>query len=170
MIKFEPFLYNILESRKKRWIVIGLVLAALMGSVMMIPTKMVLAKMLPGKSANTFSIYIDTATNASIKETREVAECVVHMLEKEPEVTDMEIFLGQGAPLDYAGLVKGSAFKRFQNQAEVVVNLTDKHYRDEPSFKMVHRIRPSIPSPCCRACQPDIGQNRRTGRCGCNAR
>ena len=148
MIKFEPFLYNILESRKKRWIVIGLVLAALMGSIMMIPTKLVLAKMLPGKSANTFSIYIDTATNASIKETRDVAECVVHELEKEPEVTDMEIFLGQGAPLDYAGLVKGSAFKRFQNQAEVVVNLTDKHHRDEPSFKMVHRIRPSIQKAC----------------------
>ncbi|MCF6207715.1 MAG: efflux RND transporter permease subunit [Sulfurovum sp.] len=147
-MKFENFLFDILESRKKRWIVIGLVLAALMGSVMMIPTKLVLAKMLPGKSANTFTIYIDTATNASIKETRQVAECVVHELEKEPAVTDMEIFLGQGAPLDYAGLVKGSAFKRMQNQAEVVVNLTDKHHRDEPSFKMVHRIRPTIQKRC----------------------
>jgi len=147
-MKFEKFLFDILESRKKRWIVIGLVLAALMGSVMMIPTKLVLAKMLPGKSANTFTIYIDTATNASIKETREVAECVVHELEKESAVTDMEIFLGQGAPLDYAGLVKGSAFKRLQNQAEIVVNLTDKHHRDEPSFKMVHRIRPLIQKAC----------------------
>ncbi len=147
-MKFENFLFEILESRKKRWIVIGLVLAALMGSMMMIPTKLVLAKMLPGKSANTFTIYIDTATNASINETRQVAECVVHELEKEPAVTDMEIFLGQGAPLDYAGLVKGSAFKRMQNQAEVVVNLTDKHHRDEPSFKMVHRIRPTIQKRC----------------------
>jgi len=147
-MKFETFLFDILESRKKRWIVIGLVLAALMGSVMMIPTKLVLAKMLPGKSANTFTVYIDTATNASIKETRSVAECVVHELEKESAVTDMEIFLGQGAPLDYAGLVKGSAFKRLQNQAEIVVNLTDKHHRDEPSFKMVHRIRPQIQKVC----------------------
>lgn len=147
-MKFEAFLHRILESRRNKWIVIGLVLLTLMGSVMMIPTKLVLAKMLPGKSANTFSIYIDTATNASIKETRRVAECVVQELEKEPEVTDMETFLGQGAPLDYAGLVKGSAFKRFQNQAEIVVNLTDKKYRDEPSFMMVHRIRPRIQHAC----------------------
>ena len=147
-MKFEKFLYSILESRRKKWIVIGLILLALMGSVMMIPTKLVLAKMLPGKSANTFSIYIDTATNASVKETKEVAQCVVHTLEKEQEVTDMELFLGQGAPLDYAGLVKGSAFKRMQNQAEIVVNLTDKHHRDEPSFKMVHRIRPVIQKAC----------------------
>ncbi len=147
-MKFEQFLLRILESKRNRWIVIGLVLLALMGSVMMIPTKLVLAKMLPGKSANTFSIYIDTATNASIKEIREVAQCVVQELKKEPEVTDMETFLGQGAPLDYAGLVKGSAFKRFQNQAEIVVNLTDKKYRDEPSFMMVHRIRPRIQRTC----------------------
>lgn len=115
---------------------------------MMIPTKLVLAKMLPGKSANTMTVYIDTATNASIKETRQVAQCVVSELEKEPEVTDMEVFLGQGAPLDYAGLVKGSAFKRFRSQAEVVVNLTDKHKRDEPSFMMVHRLRPVIQKTC----------------------
>ncbi len=148
MMKFEDRLYRIITSRRNRWIVIGLVLASLMGSIMMIPTKLVRAKMLPGKSANTFTIYIDTKTNASIKETKQVAECVVREMEKESEITDMEVFLGQGAPLDYAGLVKGSAFKRLQNQAEIVVNLTDKHNRDEPSYKMVHRVRPRIQKAC----------------------
>ncbi len=148
MGKFERFLYGILQSRKKKWIVIGLVLLFLMGAVAMIPTQLVLAKMLPGKSANTFTVYIDAPTNASIHETQQVAQCVVNELQKEPEVTDMEVFLGQGAPLDYAGLVKGSAFKRMQNQAEIVVNLTDKHHRNEPSFMMVHRIRPVIQKTC----------------------
>ncbi len=150
MGKFERFLLSILQSRRKKWIVIALVLLSLMGAVAMIPTKLVLAKMLPGKSANTFSIYIDTPTGSSIHETRDVAQCVVAQLQQEPEVTDMEVFLGQGAPLDYAGLVKGSAFKRFQNQAEIVVNLTDKNHRDEPSYMMVHRIRPTIQ----KACEP----------------
>jgi multidrug efflux pump subunit AcrB len=67
---------------------------------------------------------------------------------KEKEVTDMEVFLGQGAPLDYAGLVKGSAMKALKNQAEIVINMTDKHHRDEPSFMMVHRIRPEINKAC----------------------
>ncbi len=150
MGKFERFLLSILQSRKKKWIVIALVMLSLMGAVAMIPTKLVLAKMLPGKSANTFSIYIDTPTGSSIHETRDVAQCVVAQLQQEPEVTDMEVFLGQGAPLDYAGLVKGSAFKRFQNQAEIVVNLTDKNHREEPSYMMVHRIRPTIQ----KACEP----------------
>ena len=81
-MRFEHFLYRILDSRRNRWIVIDLVLLALMGSVMMIPTKLVLAKMLPGKSANTMTVYIDTATNASIKETRQVAQCIVSELGK----------------------------------------------------------------------------------------
>ncbi len=144
----EALLYKILNSKKKKRMVILIVLAALMGSVMMLPTKLVLAKMLPGKSANTFSIYIDTATNSSIKETEKVAECIVHELQQESGVTDMEVFLGQGAPLDYAGLVKGSGMKRLQNQAEIVVNLTDKHHRAEPSYMMVHRIRPHIQQAC----------------------
>ena len=84
-----------------------LVLIAMGASVMMIPSKMVLARMLPGKSANTFTIYVDTATNASVKETKSVTSCIVNYMTKEKEVTDMEVFLGQGAPLDYAGLVKG---------------------------------------------------------------
>jgi len=144
----ENFVYMILSKKRNKWIVIMIVLIAMMASVMLIPTNLVLARMLPGKSANTFTIYVDTATNASVKETQSVTSCIVNTLTKEKEVTDMEIFLGQGAPLDYAGLVKGSALKSLKNQAEIVINLTDKHARDETSFMMVHRIRPLINKAC----------------------
>ena len=69
-------------------------------------------------------------------------------MKKEEAVKNIEIYLAQGAPLDYAGLVKGSALKRMKNQAEMVINLSDKHSRDETSYKMVHRIRPLIQKTC----------------------
>ncbi len=144
----EELIYSILGSAKKKRKVIFYIALAFVFAVMMIPTKMVLAKMLPGKSANTFSIYIDTATNSSIEETQKVTNCILQEFKKEPEIHDMEVFLAQGAPLDYAGLVKGSALKRMKNQAEIVVNLSDKHHRDEPSYMMVHRIRPLIQKTC----------------------
>jgi len=144
----EKFVYAIINSPRNKWIVTAIVLLSMAGAVMMIPSKLVLARMLPGKSANTFTIYVDTATNASIKETKSVTTCIVDYLKHEKEVTDMEVFLAQGAPLDYAGLVKGSAFKALKNQAEIVINLTDKHERDEPSYMMVHRIRPEINKAC----------------------
>ena len=144
----EKLIYKILDSRFKRRLVIALVLLSLMASVMMIPTKLVLAKMLPGKSANTFTIYIDTPSNSSIKQTKEVTQCVVDILKHEEEVKNMEVYLGQGAPLDYAGLVKGSALKGLKSQAEIVINLSDKHEREEASYMMVHRMRPYIQANC----------------------
>ena len=144
----ESFVYKIISSKRNKWIVTFIVLLSMVGAVMMIPSKMVLARMLPGKSANTFTVYVDTSTNASIKETKTVTTCIVNTLKKEQEITDMEVYLGQGAPLDYAGLVKGAALKSLKNQAEIVINLTDKHGRDEPSFMMVHRIRPVINKAC----------------------
>ena len=144
----EELVYKIVTSKKNRRRVGLIVLFSLILAVGMIPTKIVLAKMLPGKSANTFSIYVDTATNSTVKQTKEVVTCVVDEMKHEENVKNMEMFIGQGAPLDYAGLVKGSAFKSLKNQAEIVVNLIDKHERDEPSYMMVHRLRPIIKKKC----------------------
>ena len=144
----EKFVYMILSSKRNKLIVILLVILAMAGAVMMIPSGLVLVRMLPGKTANTFTVYVDTATNASIVETKRVTTCIVDALKKEKEITDMEVFLGQGAPLDYAGLVKGSALKSLKSQAEIVINLTDKHTRAETSYMMVHRMRPYINEAC----------------------
>jgi multidrug efflux pump subunit AcrB len=145
---FEKFIFNILKSRSKKLLVVVLTLLALGGSIMMIPSKLVLAKMLPGKSANTFSIYVDTPNGSSIKQTKIVTECVSKILQKENEIINFEIFLAEGAPLDYAGLVKGSGMKQGENLSEIVVNLTDKHSREEKSFTMVQRLRPVFNKEC----------------------
>lgn len=148
MKNLESFIYAILDSKAKKKLVILLTAAAFFLSLLMFPTKLVLAKMLPGKSDNTFSIYIDTPTGSSIEQTKEVSSCVIDFLKKENEVMNIELFLGQGIPLDYAGLVKGASMKRTENVSEISVNLTDKHHRVEPSFLMVQRLRPEVKKAC----------------------
>ena len=144
----EKIIYAILDKTWRRRAVIIITLLLLGASFMMIPTKLVMAKMLPGKSANTFTIYVDTPTNSSIAQTAQVTECVENLLIKEKSVVDLETYLGQGAPLDYAGLVKGSDFKRMKYQSEIVVNLTHKNDRKEASYMLIHRIRPLIQREC----------------------
>ena len=144
----EEYIYKIASSKKEQRKIGFIVLGLLILAVGMIPTKIVLAKMLPGKSANTFSIYVDTATNSTVQQTQDVVSCVTDVFKREKEVENMEMFLGQGAPLDYAGLVKGSAFKSLKNQAEIVINLSDKHHRDEASYMMVHRLRSKVKNRC----------------------
>jgi len=149
MGSFGKFVYWILDSKFRKFIVILLTVVAFAGSVMMLgPVKLVKAKMLPGKSDNTYSVYIDTPTGSSKEQTMQVAQCVMEELKSEPEVMNMELFLGEGIPLDYAGLVKGAGMKNSENVAELAVNLTDKHHREEPSFLMVQRLRPILKQKC----------------------
>jgi len=148
MKSLEKFIYAILESRFKKKLVIFLTAGAFFLSLLMFPTKMVLAKMLPGKSANTFSVYVDTPKGSSIEQTKEVSDCVIDVLKEEEEVMNIELFLAQGIPLDYAGLVKGASMKHTENVSEIAVNLTDKHHREEASFLMVQRLRPLIQEKC----------------------
>ena len=148
MGKLEGFIYSILDKKSNKTLVIVLTILAFFGSLMMFPTQLVLAKMLPGKSDNTFSVYVDTPTGSSIEQTKSMSYCVIDHLKKEKEVKNIELFLGQGIPLDYAGLVKGAAMKSTENVSEISVNLTDKHHRDEPSFLMVQRLRPVIKEAC----------------------
>jgi len=146
--KFENKLLDILVDKSKKRLVLLATLLGFILSVIMIPSELVLAKMLPGKNSDTFNIYIDLPSGSSISQTTQVSQCVVNLLHKEKEVLDIEVFLGMGSPLDFAGLIKGSHFKNSENLAEVVLNLSAKHYRDEPSYMMVQRLRPLITKTC----------------------
>ena len=148
--KFEQaVLAGIQSSSQRKFILLGTVLALIL-SVMMIPTEIVLAKMLPGKNNDTYNVYVKLPEGSSIEQTNNVTNCVASILQKEKEIVNLEVFLGMGSPLDFAGLIKGSQFKNSENVAEIVVNLTKKHEREEPSYMMVQRLRPVV----LKACQP----------------
>ncbi len=146
--KFENTLLTVLQSASKKKLILWLTLGGFIASVAMIPTELVMAKMLPGKNNDTYSVYVDLPTASSIEQTQQVTQCVVDILQKEPQALDMEVFLGSGSPLDFAGLIKGSHFKNSENVAEIVINLTKKHDRSEPSYMMVQRLRPIIQKQC----------------------
>ncbi len=152
MHRFEERMYVLLSHKKQKTMVLFMTALAFVLAIMMFPSKIVLAKMLPNKSTNTFSIYIDLPNGSSVLETQHVNGCVLSWLQKEKEIHTIEVFNGMGAPLDYAGLVKGSGFKQGEHLSEIVVNLVHKH--TEKSYEMVHRLRPLIQ----RSCEPLVAQ------------
>ena len=147
--KFENIVLSLIEnSTKRKLVLVGTLVAFILSVLMIAPSKMVLAKMLPGKNNDTFSIYTSLSNGSSIEKTKQVTDCVVGFLQKEKEILDIEVFLGMGAPLDFAGLIKGSNMKNSENEAEIVINLSKKHDRSEPSYFMVQRLRPLITQEC----------------------
>jgi len=146
--KLENMIYGILQSKTKRVMVLLITLVLFLLTIYMIPLEIVKAKMLPSKDSDTFSIYVDLTEGSSIKQTKEVTSCIAKSLQKEQSVTSISVFLGEGLPLDFAGMVKGSALKSGENIAEIMVNIKRANLRDEQSYNLIHRIRPDIQSKC----------------------
>ena len=144
----EKLIHGILERRYLKYLIYLITLVMFLGSVYMFPTRMVDAKMLPGKDSNSFSMYIDLPKGASYSQTREVTDCIVPLLQKEEVVLSSSVFFGEGMPLDFAGMVKGDALRNGQNQADIMVNIEKEEERKEKSYDLVQKLRPEIQKKC----------------------
>ncbi len=132
------------EFRYKRYIFMFIVIIAFFGSLALPMLQIVEFKMLPGANKNTFNITIDLPTASSIQSTKKVTTCVESKLQEESIIKDFESFIGIGGVIDFNGLLRGSSLKKGENLAEIRVNLTDFHKRDESSIDFVSRIRDDI--------------------------
>ena len=147
-MKLEKFIYSILESKSKSYLVYLITFILFTLSILTFPTKLIKAKMLPSKDSSTFSIYVDLQDGSSIKQTKEVTRCIVKVLQNNDNITDVSVFLGEGQALDFAALVKQSALKSKQSQAEMIINLKKPTNRDITSYNLISLLRPSVQETC----------------------
>ena len=122
-MKLEKLIYSILESSKKSNFVYLIILILFILSIVTFPTQIIKAKMLPSKDSDTFSIYVDLKDGSSIKQTKRSYKCIASNLQKNENVTNISVFLKEGQPLDFAALVKQSALKDKESQAEMMINI-----------------------------------------------
>ncbi len=147
-MKLEKFIYDILENRFKSLMVYVITLVLFILSVATFPTEIVKAKMLPGKDSDSFSVYVDLKDGSSLKQTKEVTSCISDILIKKDLVENVSVFLAEGQPLDFAALVKQSALKDKQSQAEIMVNIKKAYDRDIRSYNFVSSIRDELQNSC----------------------
>lgn len=143
-MKLEKFIYNIIESPSKSMLVYLITLALFALSIATFPTEIIKAKMLPSKDSDTFSVYVDLKDGSSTKQTKEVTSCISEKLISKEIVTNVSIFIGEGQPLDFAALVKQSALKDKESQAEIMVNIKKAHNRDIQSYNFVSEVRDEL--------------------------
>ena len=147
-MKLEKFIYSILQSKSKSYLVYLITFILFTLSILTFPTKLIKAKMLPSKDSNTFSIYVDLQDGSSIKQTKEVTRCIVKVLQNNDNITNVSVFLGEGQALDFAALVKQSALKSKQSQAEMIINLKQAKNRDITSYNLISSLRPKVQKTC----------------------
>ncbi len=147
-MKLEKFIYSILENPSKSLMIYLITLVLFILSVLTFPTEITKAKMLPSKDSDTFSVYVDLKDGSSTSQTKEVTSCISEMLINKELVTDISVFIAEGQPLDFAALVKQSALKDKQSQAEIMVNIKKASQRDIQSYNFVSEIREELQKRC----------------------
>ena len=144
----ELFVYKLLHSPLKKAITLLLMFIVLVSSVMLVTSEIVKVKLLPKPLADNFTIYVDLPEGKSVYETKEVTSCILKHLKNEEIITDMSVFYGESAPVDFSAMLKGRLFDSGENIANILVNLKREQEREETSILAVHRLRKVIEDGC----------------------
>ncbi len=136
----QPFL----NSRTKRWVMLGVTMLLLIGSVAMFFTKTVAVKMLPFDNKNEIQVVIDMPEGTTLEKTAAVAKDIAQYLTTIPEVVNYQNYVGFSAPITFNGLVRHYDLRGGSNMADIQVNLLHKESRDLQSHEVAKKIRPAI--------------------------
>ncbi len=133
-----------LNSAAKRWIMLGITVFLLLGSVLMFFTKSVTVKMLPFDNKNEFQVVIDMPEGTTLERTAVVAKEVSQYLSTIPEVVDYQNYIGTSAPITFNGLVRHYDMRGGSNMADIQVNLLHKGDRDLQSHDIAKIVRKKV--------------------------
>ncbi len=144
----ESCVHRLLQSGTKKKLALVVMLLALASSVWLVTSELVKVKLLPNQFSDQFTIYVDLPEGSSVYETKEVTGCVLRQFKQEDAVTDMSVFYGESAPVDFSAMIKGRLFEEGDHVANIMVNLKKEDEREENSVDLVHRLRKVIQNHC----------------------
>lgn len=141
---YRRIMNPMLEKGIVRWGFFALVAVLLFGSMALVPLGSVIVKMLPFDNKNEFQVIVDMPTGTTLEETASATKSFVDALRHEPEVADLQAYVGTAGPFNFNGLVRHYFMRAASYQADIQVNLTAKHHRKAQSHDIVRRIRPRM--------------------------
>lgn len=130
-----------LDSRMRRWFLVGGIIAGLVVSIALAGFRMVPLKMLPFDNKNEFQIVIDMDEGTPLELSDRVVREFEQVLRGVPEVTNFVTYAGEPSPMDFNGLVRHYYWRSGGHMADIRVNLADKSLRGEQSHGIILRLR-----------------------------
>jgi multidrug efflux pump subunit AcrB len=141
---YEKNLRWLLESHRHRMIGLAFVLLLLAGAVAMLPLTWVTVKMLPFDNKSEMQVVIDMPEGTTLEQTAAVTSAIGGYVEKIPEVTDYQMYVGTSSPFNFNGLVRHYYLRQGANVADIQMELTARGQRKAQSHAIAKRIRPAI--------------------------
>ncbi len=133
----KKLIYTPANGRKFLYVTGGLLAAVLA----MVAFRLVIFKTLPFDNKNEFQVVINMPESSSLARTERAAGEMAAYLATVPEVRDLQVYAGASAPYNFNGLVRHYFLRREPYQADIQVNLSDKHDRKRQSHEIAVAVR-----------------------------
>ncbi len=141
---FQRLLLPLLDSARKRWLLLAGILAALLLSVGLALVQWVVLKMLPFDNKSEFQLVVEMPAGTPLENTAAALQELGAHLAKQPEVRDLQGYAGTASPITFNGLVRQYYLRADAEQGDLQVNLVDKKHRHEQSHAIAQRLRPAL--------------------------
>ena len=136
---FNPLLDDQVGKKNRKLLGIGIICAILI-SIALPLTGIVVLKMLPFDNKSEFQVILDMPPNTRIEGTSNVLKEMGEAISKLPEVSNYQIYAGTSAPINFNGLVRQYYFRQSPALGDIQVNLVDKHHRSDKSHTIAREV------------------------------
>jgi multidrug efflux pump subunit AcrB len=131
----------LLHKPALRWGFLAMVMVLLLGSCALVYVRFVKVKMLPFDNKSEFQVIIDMPEGTTLEETARVTRALADAVLLQPEVVNLQTYVGTASPYNFNGLVRHYYLRRGANVADIQVNLLSKGERDKQSHAIAKSVR-----------------------------
>lgn len=136
----RPFLQGE-KAKHKRHVLYAAVLGLIVMAMSLPALQLVVLKMLPFDNKSEFQVVVDMPEGTPVEDTLAVLEALADELQKVPEVSDLQLYAGTSAPINFNGLVRQYYLRNMPHQGDIQVNLVDKAERKRQSHPIALSVR-----------------------------
>jgi multidrug efflux pump subunit AcrB len=131
----------ILHHASLRWGFLAGVVFLLLASCSLFYFQFVKVKMLPFDNKSEFQVIVDMPNGTTLEETARVASALATATLDQPEVVNLQTYVGTASPFNFNGLVRHYYLRRGSNVADLQVNLLGKGDRKLQSHEIAKQVR-----------------------------
>ena len=141
---YRGLLSSLIAHPTRGWLMLAAVGLLLLASIALVPLGVVAVKMLPFDDKSEVQVVLDLPEGTPLETTARAAQEMADALAEVETVTDLQVYVGTSAPVNFNGLVRHYDLRRGPNVADLQVNLRSKHDRDLQSHAIALELRPLV--------------------------
>jgi len=141
---YRRLLGPLLDSPLYRWVFLGGITVLLLLSIALVPLKWVNVKMLPFDDKSEVQIILDLPEGTTLETSSRITAELASQLSEMSDVTDLQLYVGTSAPINFNGLMRHYDLRSTANAADIQVNLLPKNERTEQSHAIARSMRPVV--------------------------